>query len=143
MKKCKDCGVLIHEMATHTGHEKWCEDCFDTGLQKDMNDHFKHTIKKELAEYGKLETVIFAQLSKDSQLYRKFTKAPTVVDKKFYSDLGAFYEAEAVERQLMHYREICEQIEKSSQHLPEFFLKFYFDVKRRVDHEAAQTVART
>ncbi len=50
MKNCKDCGIEIHEMANHTGAEFWCEDCFDIGLKRDMNDHFAHTVKKELEE---------------------------------------------------------------------------------------------
>lgn len=48
MKKCADCGCEIHELSSHTGSEKWCEDCFDKGLVKDMNEHFEHTIKTEL-----------------------------------------------------------------------------------------------
>lgn len=46
--KCKDCGVEISEHATHTGREQWCEDCFDKGLHKDMNDHFKNFVEEEM-----------------------------------------------------------------------------------------------
>lgn len=46
--KCKDCGVEISEHATHTGCEQWCEDCFDKGLHKDMNDHFKNFVEEEM-----------------------------------------------------------------------------------------------
>ncbi len=28
---------------------KWCEDCFDAGLTKDMNDHFDNFMKQEMA----------------------------------------------------------------------------------------------
>lgn len=48
--KCKDCGVEISADATHTGHEKWCEDCFDKGLHKDMDDHFNNFVKNEILE---------------------------------------------------------------------------------------------
>jgi hypothetical protein len=48
MIKCQDCGVDIHPEAFHTGHEKWCEDCFDKGLCKDMNDHWNPYWEQEL-----------------------------------------------------------------------------------------------
>jgi hypothetical protein len=28
----------------------WCEECFDIGLHKDMNEHFKNTVEQELKE---------------------------------------------------------------------------------------------
>jgi hypothetical protein len=49
-KYCRDCGIEISEHAFHTGHETWCEDCFDIGLKKDMDDHFLHTVKTEMEE---------------------------------------------------------------------------------------------
>lgn len=42
MKVCQDCGVEIHIEASHTGCEKWCEECFDIGLHKDMDEHWKN-----------------------------------------------------------------------------------------------------
>jgi len=51
VKTCQDCGCTISEHATHTGHEKWCEDCFDKGLCRDMDDHFKNTVKTEMADH--------------------------------------------------------------------------------------------
>lgn len=39
MKRCEDFEALIHELANHTGNKRWCEDCFDLGLCKDMKDH--------------------------------------------------------------------------------------------------------
>ena len=44
---CEDCGIETTG-SYHTGCERWCEDCFDKGLCKDMDDHFKDFIKKEL-----------------------------------------------------------------------------------------------
>jgi hypothetical protein len=49
MKTCKDCGIEISEYCSHTGCEQWCEDCFDAGLTKDMNDHFDNFMKQEMA----------------------------------------------------------------------------------------------
>ena len=49
MKLCKDCGIKIHEFASHTGNEKWCEDCFDKGLCRDMHDHFANFIAEEMS----------------------------------------------------------------------------------------------
>lgn len=56
MKTCKDCGCKIHPEATHTGCEQWCEDCFDNGLHKDMNDHFKNFVRKEMEEQKEGDT---------------------------------------------------------------------------------------
>lgn len=50
--KCADCGVEIHPESMHTGRDKWCEDCFEKGLCKDMSDHFDNFIKQE-NEVGK------------------------------------------------------------------------------------------
>lgn len=44
MKTCKDCKKQVHEF--YAG--EWCEDCFDNGLHKDMNDHWNDYWKKEL-----------------------------------------------------------------------------------------------
>lgn len=49
-KICRDCGEVIPGVAFHTGHEKWCEACFDKGLSLDMNDHFKRNIDSELMD---------------------------------------------------------------------------------------------
>lgn len=45
--KCKDCGRLVD---TFSMQGAWCEDCFDRGLIKDMDDHFRNTIKSEMEE---------------------------------------------------------------------------------------------
>lgn len=45
--KCKDCGAF-YDPFNMTGD--WCEDCFEKGLHKDMNDHFRHTVETELKE---------------------------------------------------------------------------------------------
>ena len=45
--KCEDCGIEIHPQCNHTGHERWCEDCFDRGLNKDMDDHFKNSFEQD------------------------------------------------------------------------------------------------
>lgn len=46
--RCQDCSSPIHENATHTGHEKWCEYCFDKGLTKDMDEHFEKFVRDEM-----------------------------------------------------------------------------------------------
>lgn len=46
--RCQDCGTEIHPESTHTGHEKWCEDCFDKGLCRDMNDHWDRYLLNEM-----------------------------------------------------------------------------------------------
>lgn len=48
---CEDCGIETTG-SYHTGCERWCEDCFDKGLCKDMNDHFNDFIEKELTLKG-------------------------------------------------------------------------------------------
>lgn len=45
--KCKDCGELFD---TYFNHGPWCEDCFEKGLHKDMNDHFKNFVDTEMKE---------------------------------------------------------------------------------------------
>lgn len=42
--KCKDCGKFFHFY--YIG--EWCEDCFDKGLHKDMNEHFDKFIKDDM-----------------------------------------------------------------------------------------------
>ncbi len=42
--KCKDCGKFFHEL--YCG--EWCEECFDNGLHKDMNDHFERYFREEI-----------------------------------------------------------------------------------------------
>ena len=49
-KMCRDCGKIIHSLAFHTGNEKWCEECFDKGLTKDMSNHFKGNVEAELRD---------------------------------------------------------------------------------------------
>ena len=48
--RCRDCGIEISEFANHTGHETWCEDCFDEGLSKDMDDHWKNYWAREMGK---------------------------------------------------------------------------------------------
>jgi hypothetical protein len=50
MKLCETCATEISEHAFHTGHERWCEDCFESGLVQDMNDHFANTVKEESSQ---------------------------------------------------------------------------------------------
>lgn len=65
MKTCKDCGIEIHPEANHTGCEQWCEDCFDNGLHKDMNDHFKNFVA---IDYAELEIkVIACEIKKEGE----------------------------------------------------------------------------
>lgn len=42
--KCKDCGKFFH---FHYCGE-WCEDCFEKGLHKNMNEHFDNFIKEDM-----------------------------------------------------------------------------------------------
>lgn len=48
--RCEVCQIQIHPEAFHTGHERWCEDCFDRGLAKDMDQHFIETMRTETDE---------------------------------------------------------------------------------------------
>jgi len=50
MRTCQDCGINYSDLCFHTGYEKWCEDCFDKGLLKDIDDHFKNSVKADLKE---------------------------------------------------------------------------------------------
>ena len=50
--KCKDCGGLFD---TFSMQGEWCEECFDIGLNKDMNDHFKNFIESEIKEIKEKE----------------------------------------------------------------------------------------
>lgn len=50
MKICQDCKNEYSELSFHTGHEKWCEDCFDKGLTKNMDDHFLNFIESEIED---------------------------------------------------------------------------------------------
>lgn len=54
-KPCEYCGVEIHPLANHTGNERWCEDCFEKGLHKDMSDHFDNYMRQELELAGQSE----------------------------------------------------------------------------------------
>lgn len=47
LAKCKDCEGLFNAFSMQG---QWCEDCFDKGLIKDMDDHFRRTIESELNE---------------------------------------------------------------------------------------------
>lgn len=42
---CLDCGKFFH-FSDLNG--KWCEECFEIGLHKDMNEHFDEFFKKEM-----------------------------------------------------------------------------------------------
>ncbi len=50
MIKCRDCNIEISEHATHTGWPTWCEDCFDKGLCKDMDEHSNNFFRLEMEE---------------------------------------------------------------------------------------------
>lgn len=50
--KCKDCGGMFD---TFSMQGKWCEDCFEIGLHKDMNDHFKNFIEQEMKDLDSKE----------------------------------------------------------------------------------------
>lgn len=45
LERCADCGQLTHPLGMEG---QWCEDCFEKGLNKDMDDHFKETIRREM-----------------------------------------------------------------------------------------------
>lgn len=47
LDRCEVCQAKIHAESTYVGHERWCEECFERGLSKDMNDHFLYTMIKE------------------------------------------------------------------------------------------------
>jgi len=46
LKKCEDCGKFFHYLEGG----RWCEECFDIGLAKDMNEHFDNFLKEEMKE---------------------------------------------------------------------------------------------
>jgi hypothetical protein len=41
---CTECGKLFYQLE----HDRWCEDCFDKGLSKDMNSHWDNFWEEEL-----------------------------------------------------------------------------------------------
>ncbi len=45
-KKCEDCGIVIDEFSC----DRWCEDCFDKGLVRDMNEHWDNFWEQELKQ---------------------------------------------------------------------------------------------
>ena len=45
-KQCEDCKKMFY----HLEGNRWCEECLEIGLQKDMNEHFENTIKTEMEE---------------------------------------------------------------------------------------------
>lgn len=51
LKYCVDCGAEIPPFANHTGCARWCEDCFEKGLSKDMDNHFKNFVDQDLEEF--------------------------------------------------------------------------------------------
>lgn len=61
--------------------------------------------------------------------------APNEAEK--HRDFEVFYDAVQVERTLGNYISFFEQMGKCVNQLPEFAQKFYFDMKRRIDHELA------
>jgi predicted amidophosphoribosyltransferase len=42
--QCEDCKEFFYELEYNS---KWCEDCFDKGLHRDMNEHFANYFKQE------------------------------------------------------------------------------------------------
>lgn len=44
--RCKDCGKMFHFLE----FDKWCEECFDKGLHKDMDEHFKNFVEQDLKD---------------------------------------------------------------------------------------------
>ncbi len=46
LKQCEDCKKFFHFLEGN----RWCEDCFDKGLAKDMNDHWDNYWKEELGK---------------------------------------------------------------------------------------------
>lgn len=45
--QCQDCKGWFSIHMTE-GFLKWCEDCFEKGLTKDMDDHWNNFFKEEL-----------------------------------------------------------------------------------------------
>jgi hypothetical protein len=46
LKSCQDCGKFFHYLE----FDKLCEDCFEKGLHKDMNDHWDNYWKNEMKQ---------------------------------------------------------------------------------------------
>jgi hypothetical protein len=51
-KKCEDCGDPMHPESRHDGYPRWCEGCFESGLYRDMDDHFLNFVKEAMEEMG-------------------------------------------------------------------------------------------
>lgn len=48
LNKCEDCGKFFH----YLNGDRWCDDCFEKGLHRDMNDHWDNFWKNELTKDG-------------------------------------------------------------------------------------------
>jgi hypothetical protein len=47
---CEDCKCELHPECNHIGFPRWCEECFEKGLAKDMDEHARNFFKVELSE---------------------------------------------------------------------------------------------
>lgn len=43
--QCKDCNKFFNSIDMHGD---WCEECFEIGLHKDMNDHWEKYWREEM-----------------------------------------------------------------------------------------------
>lgn len=76
----------------------------------------------------------FARAKRDGRTL-ELKRAPLKVEMHALEFFEVLYDAGSVENAFTHYRALCDQIEKSASQLPDFFVKFYFDLKRRIEHE--------
>jgi len=60
---------------------------------------------------------------------------PTAAEVQQYREVEVFYSGYQVERALTNYRQFFEEIGKHATQLPDWIQKFYFDMKRRIEHE--------
>jgi len=67
--------------------------------------------------------------------WREIGHEPTAAEASQYREVEVFYSGYAVERALTHYRAFFDEIGKHVTQLPDWIQKFYFDMKRRIEHE--------
>ena len=46
--KCKDCGIEITDDSMVYNQKSFCDECFDKGLHRDMNEHWDNFWEQEL-----------------------------------------------------------------------------------------------
>lgn len=47
LARCKDCDEMFDILSMQG---EWCEECFEKGLHKDMNDHWENYWREEMAQ---------------------------------------------------------------------------------------------